>query len=81
MSYELNVFTDAPQRMARTYSDLHQNIQDQFNEANVEIMSPHYGALRDGNQTTVPAGNRPEDYQPPPFRVVRVNAVDTPDQK
>lgn len=40
--------------MAQIYSDLHQNIQDKFNEAGIEIMSPHYMAVRDGNETTTP---------------------------
>jgi hypothetical protein len=55
--------------MAKIYSDLHQNIQDGFNKAGVEIMSPHYGAHRDGNQSTIPAENLPTDYQAPWFRV------------
>jgi small-conductance mechanosensitive channel len=33
---------------------LHQTIQDKFNEAGIEIMSPHYMAVRDGNETTIP---------------------------
>jgi len=33
---------------------LHQNIQDKFNEAGIEIMSPHYMAVRDGNESTTP---------------------------
>jgi small-conductance mechanosensitive channel len=69
VSYQINVYTDAPAVMARTYSDLHQNIQDKFNEAGVEIMSPHYAALRDGNQTTVPAEHLPKSYEAPAFRV------------
>ncbi|MFS2654413.1 hypothetical protein AAH147_01645, partial [Bacteroides ovatus] len=28
--------------------------QDKFNEAGIEIMSPHYMAVRDGNETTTP---------------------------
>jgi len=40
--YELNVYTDAPHNMAHLYSELHQNIQDCFNEYGVQIMSPHY---------------------------------------
>lgn len=40
--YELNAYTDAPQMMARVYSELHKNIQDSFNEYGVQIMSPHY---------------------------------------
>lgn len=71
VSYELNAFTDQPSVMARTYSELHQNIQDKFNAAGVEIMSPHYGALRDGNTIAIPEENRGKDYRPPGFRVIR----------
>lgn len=53
VSYELNAYTSEPKRMARIYSELHQNIQDHFNRANVEIMSPAYTAYREGNQSTV----------------------------
>jgi small-conductance mechanosensitive channel len=52
VSYELNAYTKEPWRMADIYSELHQNIQDKFNEAGVEIMSPAYTAWRDGNQPT-----------------------------
>ena len=54
VSYELNAYTHAPERMAMIYSELHQNIQDWFNEANVEIMSPGYTAYRDGGEVTIP---------------------------
>jgi small-conductance mechanosensitive channel len=57
--YEVNAYTDRPSEMARTYSLLHQNIQDRFNQAEVEIMSPHYRALRDGSALTIPEGNLP----------------------
>lgn len=69
VSYELNAYTENPQRMADIYSDLHENIQDQCNEAGIEIMSPHYAALRDGNASTIPAEYLPKDYQPPSFKV------------
>ncbi|MEO6878867.1 MAG: mechanosensitive ion channel domain-containing protein [Gemmatimonadaceae bacterium] len=55
VSYELNAFSSRADLMAATYSGLHQNIQETFNAAGVEIMSPHYRAVRDGNQTTIPA--------------------------
>jgi small-conductance mechanosensitive channel len=42
VSYELNVYTDSPQVMAKIYTDLHRNIQDAFNEYGVQIMSPSY---------------------------------------
>lgn len=40
--------------VAQIYSDLHQNIQDRFNAEGVEIMSPHYMAMRDGNDPAMP---------------------------
>jgi hypothetical protein len=49
--------------MAVTYSLLHQNIQDKFNEAGIEIMSPHYTSLRDGNPTTIPESYWSKDYE------------------
>ncbi|HEY2380371.1 MAG TPA: mechanosensitive ion channel family protein [Terriglobia bacterium] len=69
VSYEINAYTNKPSLMARTYSDLHENIQDKFNEAGVEIMSPHYSSIRDGNDVTVPEEYRPPDYSPKAFRV------------
>jgi small-conductance mechanosensitive channel len=68
VSYQLNVHTDQPNKMAVTYGELHQNIQDTFNEAGVEIMSPHYFQLRDGNATTVPADYL-KNYEAPRFLV------------
>jgi small-conductance mechanosensitive channel len=69
VSYQLNAYTSEPNKMPRTYSDLHQNIQDKFNEGGVEILSPHYRALRDGNMVTIPADYLPKDYQAPAFNV------------
>ncbi|HJV35588.1 mechanosensitive ion channel family protein [Geomonas sp.] len=40
--YELNAYTSSPERMLDIYSELHQHIQDAFNEFEVQIMSPHY---------------------------------------
>ncbi|MBN2501969.1 MAG: mechanosensitive ion channel family protein [Anaerolineales bacterium] len=62
VSYEVNAYTREPARMALIYSELHQNIQDKFNEANVEIMSPSYAALRDGNAVTIPPKSVTIDY-------------------
>lgn len=44
VSYELNATTREPRHMRAIYSELHQNIQDEFNSAGVQIMSPHYEA-------------------------------------
>ena len=51
---------------------MHQNIQNKFNEAGVEIMSPHYTQIRDGNQTTIPADYLPPDYEAPAIRIATV---------
>ena len=56
-------------RMPAIYSELNQHIQDTFNEAGVEIMSPYYTAHRDGNHTTIPAQYLPSDYRSPAFGV------------
>jgi hypothetical protein len=46
--------------------------QDKFNVAGVEILSPHYGAARDGNMTTIPADYLPLDYNQPHFKITYV---------
>lgn len=69
VTYQLNAYTDQAHRMAAIYSELHQNIQDKFNEGGVEILSPHYRAARDGNMVTIPANYLPPDYKAPTFNV------------
>jgi small-conductance mechanosensitive channel len=73
-TYELNAYTDRPNDMVVSYSELLQNIQDKFNEGGIEIMSPHYAALRDGNRTTIPERYLPESYAPRAFRVASPDA-------
>lgn len=51
VAYQLNAYTKEVTRMARLYSDIHQHIQDRFAEAEIEILSPTYGAYRDGPST------------------------------
>jgi small-conductance mechanosensitive channel len=54
VSYQINAYTKSATKQPIIYSQLHQNIQDCFRESGIEIMSPHYNALRDGNKTTIP---------------------------
>jgi small-conductance mechanosensitive channel len=42
VEYELIFSVDNPEERAPILSELHQNIQDAFNERGVQIMSPHY---------------------------------------
>lgn len=53
--YQINAYIKDANLIGEIMSDLHQNIQDTFNEAGVEIMSPHYYAKRDGSASTIPA--------------------------
>ncbi|MDQ6529363.1 mechanosensitive ion channel family protein [Flavobacterium sp. LHD-85] len=69
VSYQINVYTKEPTKQPRIYSSLHQNIQDSFNAAGIEIMSPHYSALREGNTTTIPPNYLKEDYEAPVFNI------------
>ena len=68
VTYEINAYTKHPAEMSGIYSELRQNIQDRFHEAGVEITSPHYSALRDGNQAAIPEEHLPKNYNPPSFR-------------
>ncbi|UAB82945.1 mechanosensitive ion channel family protein [Zunongwangia sp. SCSIO 43204] len=69
VSYQLNAYTKHANKQALIYSDLHQNIQDCCNEMDIEILSPHYRAQRDGNMTTIPKDYLPNDYEAPSFNV------------
>lgn len=75
VSYEINAFTDQPNRMAQTYSELHQNIQDKFYEAGVEILSPHYFGVREGNHVAIPAEYVPQHYVAPAFRILPLETL------
>jgi len=79
--YELNAYTDSPRAMAKIYSDLHQNIQDKFNEAGVEIMSPHYKAIRDGAETSIPSEYMSSDRKAKSFRVQVIPPPSTMDKE
>jgi hypothetical protein len=57
--------------MLEIYASMHANIQDAFFAAGVEIMSPHYTSIRDGNTMAIPEPDRPADYRVPAFRVER----------
>lgn len=67
--YELNVYTKNPHRSVGIISELHERIQDGFHAAGVEIMSPHFTAIRDGNHAAIPSDHLPASYTAPTFRV------------
>ncbi len=60
VSYQINCYTEKAEISARIYSELHGHIQDVFAENNVEILSPHYRAERDGSDATIPPTSEKE---------------------
>ena len=69
VSYEICAITHHPQDQLALYSRLHEQIQDAFARAGVEILSPAYHALRDGNATVLPAEPKGPRAEPGGFRV------------
>jgi small-conductance mechanosensitive channel len=69
VTYQINAYTKNANAQQSTYSLLHQNIQEKFNEAGVEIMSPHYASIRDGNHTSIPQDYLSEKYKSASFNV------------
>ncbi|MDE6403198.1 MAG: mechanosensitive ion channel family protein, partial [Muribaculaceae bacterium] len=63
--YQINAYIKDADQQAVIMTDLMQNIQDVFNEAGVEIMSPKYVATRDGNTSTIPADPLKDQYPDP----------------
>lgn len=54
ISYELTAFVRDPSSYRETLSEVLAALQDQFAAADVEILSPGYHAIRNGNRSTVP---------------------------
>lgn len=52
--YQINAYIKDADRIGDIMSALHQNIQDTFNDAGIEIMSPRFVATRDGTTSTIP---------------------------
>ena len=75
VSYEINAYTASPAEMIDIYAALHASIQDAFFAAGVEIMSPHFTSIRDGNTVAIPEAFRGPGYHAPAFRVEDVAGV------
>lgn len=69
VAYEVNCVTHRSHPQLRLYSDLHAEIQDAFNRAGVEILSPAYHAIRDANAAILPDEPKGPRPQPGGFRV------------
>ncbi len=60
VAYELDAYIDDPANRHFILSELNQNVQDAFFAAGVEILSPHYAQLRDGNAPAIPEAHVPK---------------------
>ena len=69
INYEINAHTKNPEKSAVIYSLLHESIKNELHAAGIEILSPHYNAVRDGNVLTVPPENVPKGYVKPGFKI------------
>lgn len=69
INYEINCHTKHPEKSALIYSYLHESIKNELHNAGIEILSPHYSAVRDGGMLTVPPENIPKDYKQPGFKI------------
>ncbi len=76
-AYELNTYVKDASRMRLTLSALNERVQDVFAEAGVEITSPAYTAIRDGNAMAIPPESLPRDYVPGAFNVRQVGTKPT----
>ena len=54
MCYQINAYIDDADSLPQITSELHQNIQDYFHEAGIELVAPHYFATRDGGGSKIP---------------------------
>ena len=75
VKYEINACTEHPQKMAKIYAEMHLNIQDIFHKRGIEILSPTYSAIRDGNKVTIPEEELESSYTTPSFNVNLVGAA------
>lgn len=80
VSYQINAYTNDPASQALIYSDLFAIIQDVFAKNNVEIMSPHYRANREGPDTTptMNNGTKPKPNTDEPVDPEATDSVPTP---
>jgi hypothetical protein len=69
IAYEVNAYTRYPAMLDEIYSRLFEQIQDKCHEAGIELLAPHYSAIRDGNLTTIPDEHVPDNYTSPGFQV------------
>ncbi|MFB2118671.1 mechanosensitive ion channel family protein [Parapedobacter sp. 2B3] len=69
VTYQVNAYTKSPNKQALIYSELHKHLLDEFHAAGIELLSPHFRAVRDGSGREMPADSRKDEDRVPPIRV------------
>lgn len=69
VTYEVRLYTTQPQGDSSIFSEFNKNIRDKCIAAGIEILAPHYSAVRDGNMSTLPEESLPKDYTPRGFQL------------
>lgn len=69
VTYEIETYTHQPSKREDILSEMQKNLRDACNQLGIEILSPHYSSVRDGNQSTVPEKLLPKDYKNRGFQI------------
>jgi len=69
VKYEIETYTDRPSKKEDILSELQKYLRDACNDAGIEIISPHYAAVRDGNRSTLPESSLPKNYKNRGFQI------------
>ena len=69
ITYEICCVTRESHQQLLLYSRLHEEIQDAFARAGVEILSPAYSSLRDANAPVLPDEPKGPRAEPGGFRI------------
>lgn len=69
VTYQVNAYTKSPNLQALIYSEFHKHLLDEFHAADIELLSPHFRAVRDGSSREMPSENRKETGFVQPIRV------------
>jgi small-conductance mechanosensitive channel len=69
VKYEIETYTENPRKKEAILSEFQKYLRDACNDAGIEILSPHYAAVRDGNRSTLPENSLPKNYKNRGFQI------------
>jgi len=71
ITYQVNAYVGSGRHVP--LSGMRENIYNKLSEEGIEIMSPTYHSIRDGNHSTIADKYLDENYTQPAFQVSRIN--------